>query len=103
MIAGILSVAVIVLTQSFYDSTETSQKKAATEQTPEQNTHAVTISAPSDMVPHGNAVAVNHQQPSVLEKFSRIEKPKRTSVIIKNTVVTFFKTLFRVIIAPNAP
>jgi hypothetical protein len=102
MIAGILSVAVIVLTQSFYQPIEGSQKKAKTEQA-DQNSKDVFINAPSDMVPHGNTVAVNEHSPSLAEKINTTTEPKKASVVVKKVVVTFFKTLFRVFIAPNAP
>ncbi len=102
MIAGILSVAVIVLTQSFYMPTESFQKKAKTEQTPDQD-NQVFVSAPSDMVPHGNTVAVNENTPSIAEKIGSTDQPKKVTAVLKKVFVTFFKTLFRVIIAPNAP
>ena len=102
MIAGILSVVVIVLTQSFYIPSESFQKKTKTEQAPEQD-NQVFVSAPSDMVPHGNTVAVNENTPSIAEKIGSTDQPKKTTVVVKKVFVTFFKTLFRVIIAPNAP
>ena len=92
MIVGILSVVVIVLTQSFYDSTETAQKKVKTEQTADQNASEVTtISAPSDLVPHGNAVAIHHTPYGMLEQIAPVEKKKNASVVIKKTFVSFFK------------
>jgi anionic cell wall polymer biosynthesis LytR-Cps2A-Psr (LCP) family protein len=75
MIAGILSVVVIVLTQSFYQPTESLQKKAKTEQA-DQNSKEVSIHAPSDMVPHGNTVAVNENTPSIAEKIGSTDEPK---------------------------
>jgi hypothetical protein len=102
MIAGILSVVVIVLTQSFYQPSESLQKKSKTEQA-DQNSKEVFINAPSDMVPHGNTVAVSEHSPSLAEKISSTTEPKKTSIVVKKVFVTFFKTLFRVIIAPNAP
>ena len=103
MIAGILSVAVIVLTQSFYQPSQSFSKKANTEQA-DQNSKEVSISAPSDMVPHGNTVAVNESSPSsITEKIGSTDQPKKVSVVAKKVLVNFFKTLFRVFIAPNAP
>ena len=103
IVIGILSVAIIVLTQSFYQPVETHVKKANSERSADKNENNVTISAPSDVVPHGNAVALNQSTPSLAEKISGIEKPATTTLVIKKAFVTFFKTLFRVIIAPNAP
>lgn len=102
MIAGILSVVVIVLTQSFYQPSESFQKKAKTEQA-DQNSKEVSIHAPSDMVPHGNTVAVNESTPSIAERVGSTDEPKKAVVVVKKVFITFFKTLFRVIIAPNAP
>ncbi len=102
MIAGILSVAVIVLTQSFYQPSQSFQKKAKTEQA-DQTSKEVFINAPSDMVPHGNTVAVNEHSPSLAEKISGPAEPKKTVVVAKKILVNFFKTLFQVFIAPNAP
>lgn len=103
MIAGILSVAVIVLTQSFYQPTESSYSQAATKQTPEQTNNDVIIVAPSDMVPHGNTVEVSENSSSIAEKINSSNKPESTSIVVKHVFVTFFKTLFRVLIASNAP
>lgn len=102
MIAGILSVVVIVLTKSFYQPSESHQKKAKTEQA-DQNSKEVSIHAPSDMVPHGNTVAVNENTPSIAEKIGSANAPKKAIVVVKKVFVIFFKTLFRVTIAPNAP
>lgn len=103
MIAGILSVAVIVLTQSFYQPTENTYTQAETKQTPEKTNHDVIIVAPSDMVPHGNTVAVSENSPSITEKITNINKPESTSIVARKVFLSFFKTLFRVLIAPNAP
>ena len=103
MIAGIVSVVVIVLTQSFYQPVETHQKKATSEKTAEKGSGQVTISAPSEMVPHGNTLAINPNTPSIAEKIAGLEKPKASTPTIKKVFVSFFKTLFKVIIAPNAP
>jgi hypothetical protein len=102
MIAGILSVAVIVLTQSFYQPTESLQKKIKTEQA-DQNSKEVFVQAPADMVPHSNTVVANENPPSIAEKINGAAEPKKTTVVAKKILVPFFKTLFRVFIAPNAP
>jgi hypothetical protein len=103
MIAGILSVVIIVLTQSYFQPTESLQKKAKTEQSTEEQENQTFINAPSDMVPHGNAVAVSDSPASVPEKTSNPNESNKSSVVVKKVLVTFFKTLFRVIISPNAP
>jgi ABC-type transport system involved in cytochrome bd biosynthesis fused ATPase/permease subunit len=103
MIAGILSVIVIVLSQSFYESSEIAHKKTTTEQEDNQSSTQTTISAPSDMVPHGNAVAINEDIPSAPEKIGSKDEPKKIVSVTKKVFSTLFKTLFRVFIAPNAP
>jgi hypothetical protein len=103
MIAGILSVLVIVLTQSFYQPTETNQKKIASEKTTEKSAQDVSISAPSDVVPHGNTVAVSENAATIASRAVEIEHPKKITLVAKNIFVIFFKALFSVVIAPNAP
>ncbi len=104
MIAGIMSVVVIVLSQVFYEPIEPLQKKIATEQSAdEQSADEATITAPSDIVSHGNAVAFNHPPAGVNEKLAATEIRKQSLTVIKKAFVSFFNTLFRVIISPNAP
>ncbi|MCX8490282.1 MAG: hypothetical protein ORN54_04365 [Cyclobacteriaceae bacterium] len=104
MIAGIMSVAVIVLSQVFYQPIEPLQKKIVTEQSADdQPSDDTTISAPSDIVSHGNAIAFNQSPPAVNEKLAETEIRKQSLTVIRKAFVSFFKTLFRVIISPNAP
>ena len=104
MIAGIMSVVVIVLSQVFYEPIEPLQKKVATEQSSnDHSTDDTAISAPSDIVSHGNAVAFNQPPVGVNEKLADTEIRKRSLTVIKKAFVSFFNTLFRVIISPNAP
>jgi len=64
----------------------------------------VAIHAPSDVAAQGQAVELNHQQqPSLLEELILSDKKEQTVVFIQKTALDFFKTLFRVIISPNAP
>ncbi len=104
MITGIMSVVVIVLSQVFYEPIEPLQKKVATEQSAdEQSADEATITAPSDIVSHSNAVASNHPPAEVNEKLAATEIRKQSLTVIKKAFVSFFNTLFRVIISPNAP
>ena len=104
MITGIMSVVVIVLSHVFYEPIEPLQKKVATEQSSnDHSTDDTAISAPSDIVSHGNAVAFNQPPVWVNEKLADTEIRKRSLTVIKKAFVSFFNTLFRVIISPNAP
>jgi ABC-type transport system involved in cytochrome bd biosynthesis fused ATPase/permease subunit len=104
MITGIMSVVVIVLSHVFYEPIEPLQKKVATEQSSnDHSTDDTAISAPSDIVSHGNAVAFNQPPVGVNEKLADTEIRKRSLTVIKKAFVSFFNTLFRVIISPNAP
>lgn len=105
MIAGILSMAVIVLTQSFYEPTETSFKKVKTEKNKDQSQQGdqVFVSAPSDLANHGTTQIVDNHSSPVAEKANHTTESNPAVVLIKKTAIRFFQTLFRVIIAPNAP
>ncbi|MCA6379648.1 MAG: hypothetical protein IM574_04345 [Cytophagales bacterium] len=104
MIAGIMAVVVIVLSQVFYEPIQPFQKKVATEQSADKHsTDGTSISAPSDIVSHSNAVVVNHPPAEVNEKLADTEIRKQSLTVVKKAFVSFFNTLFRVIISPNAP
>jgi hypothetical protein len=94
---GICAVVVILLSQSFY------QVPSQLSKTKSKEKKEVTIQAPSDVAAQGQAVELNHQQPSLLERIILSDKKKETVVFIQKTTINFFKTLFRVIISPNAP
>lgn len=98
---GILSVVVIVLTQSFYKPVAEEKAKAKTEQNESKN--QASIHAPSDVVPNGNALAVNQDQAIVPNQAAISEEPKKVVAVIRQSLFKFFRTLFRTSIAPNAP
>ncbi len=96
--SGICAVVVILLSQSFY------QVSGQTLKTKAKDKKEVTIQAPSDVVAQGQAVELNHQQqPSLLEELILSDKKQEVVVFIQKTTANFLKTLFRVIISPNAP
>jgi hypothetical protein len=98
---GILSVVVIVLTQSFYKPTAEEKATAKTEQG--DSTKQTTIHAPADVVANGNATGLPENIPFVPQQTTTPEDSKRVSAILKQGLINFFKTLFRTSIAPNAP
>ncbi|QLH33890.1 MAG: hypothetical protein HWD62_17065 [Cyclobacteriaceae bacterium] len=76
-------------------------KKVATEQTESEN--KTVISAPTEAVTHG-AVQVGEQVPQALLEV--LAEPQTTTGFVMQTqrmVSSFLRTLFRVIISPNAP
>jgi hypothetical protein len=102
MVTGILAVAIIVLTQSFYKPTQVTQKKSTnTEQS--GKTDNVVVSAPSDLSNSGNAQVVNDHSPAVIDQIKPNTAAKKATVVVKKTAIRFFQTLFRVFISPNAP
>ena len=102
MAVGILAVAVIVLTQSFYQPTHTTQKKV--EGTEQQGSSSKTVvSAPSDVTNPTNGAAVHEHAPALIEEIAPSPKSEKISQVVRKTTIQFFKTLFRVFISPNAP
>jgi cell division protein FtsI/penicillin-binding protein 2 len=101
LFVGILSVAVIVLTQSFYKPVAEQKAKAKTEQNDTKN--EASIHAPSDVVSNGNTLAVNQDQEIVPRQVAISEEPKKVVAFIRQSLFKFFRTLFRTSIAPNAP
>ncbi len=95
--SGICAVLVILLSQSFYQvSGQVSKAKS-------KDKKEVTIQAPSDVAAQGQSVELNQQQPSLLEELILSDKKQEVVVFIQKTTIDFFKTLFQVIISPNAP
>src|SRR5437868_4341379 len=95
--SGICAVLVILLSQSFY------QVSGQTLKAKSKDKKEVIIQAPTDVAAQGQAVELNHQEPSVLEELILSDKKSEVVVFIQKTTIDFFKTLFRVIISPNAP
>ncbi len=96
--------ALVIILSHSYSLKNSQEKKATTEQTGEQSDKKIILSAPADAVPQASVVRVDEQVPvSILEILG---EPQHLQNFIPRTEVIFaglFKTLFRVIIAPNAP
>ncbi|MCW5911933.1 MAG: hypothetical protein KIT62_12710 [Cyclobacteriaceae bacterium] len=102
MVAGLLAAAVIVLSHGFTAQESVAEKKP-TEQSRETEPQTV-ISAPTVAVTQSSAVQVDEQVPQALLEV--LSEPKAQSVVIpvaEQIFSNFLKTLFRVIISPNAP
>ncbi|MBI1770596.1 MAG: hypothetical protein HY015_01380 [Bacteroidetes bacterium] len=100
--SGICAVLVILLSQSFYQPSGVALK-SKTEKSGQAAKKEVIIHAPSDVTSQGQSVELSHQQPSLLERLILNDKKKEVVVFIRKTTLNFFRTLFRVIISPNAP
>lgn len=103
---GVITATVIVLSQLFWFQASTfNNKKADTEQKQDSNQHEEAyISLPSSSLPSGTASVEQAQQSSFIhELLFEEEKASELSASIPAKVSRLFHTLFRVIIAPNAP
>ncbi len=103
MIVGLLAATVIVLSHVFKAPEEIAGKKPATEQSSKSESKTV-ISAPTEAVMQGAAVQVDEQVPqTLLEVLAEPQSHPGFVPVAKQLVSGFLKTLFRVIISPNAP
>src|SRR5258706_13057642 len=106
--SGICAVLVILVSQSFYQTSSVAFK-AKTEKSKDLPTgqagkKEVMIHAPADVASQGHSVELNEQQPShVEEELVLSDKKNKIVVYLRKTTLNFFKTLFPVIISPNAP
>jgi hypothetical protein len=96
--SGICAVLVILLSHSFFQNSSLALKAKA-----DKDKKEVTIHAPSDVASQGHSVELNEQQPSHVQEIILGDEKNDVVVFIQKTTVNFFKTLFRVIISPNAP
>lgn len=102
MIAGIITVVIILVSQSFYHPPKNGLSKAKSEQNEKQHTGAKIISAPADVVPSAT-VQLDENIPTLLKPST--SDPERESIVSPHVKIfaSYFKTLFRAIISPNAP
>ena len=96
--SGICAVLVILLSHSFYQNSNIALK---TEKAKGQK--EISIHAPSDVASQGHSIELNEQQPSQVQEIILSDEKNDIIVFVQKTTVNFFKTLFRVIISPNAP
>lgn len=103
---GILAALVILLSQAFQQDARTFLSKIKTDQSekPAGAEKKVVIATPSDAVVASQAGEVGDTKPAlireiILDADSVSERP----VVPKTIIASFFKTLFRTIISPQAP
>ena len=98
--SGILAAVIIVFSQSYYQQSELTQKNDSEKK---DKSEKVMVSAPSDAVTSNSLVKLSENTAiSVPSSFS-ITEIKSFVKIEKKVFVRFFRTLFRVVISPNAP
>ncbi len=103
IVAGFLAAAVIILSYS-PSTVSTLEKKAATEKTDATESDTMVIVAPTVVAPQTGAVAVDKHVPeSLLEILGAVETSEKFLPVVTRAASVFFKTLFSVLIAPNAP
>ncbi len=99
--SGLCAVVVIFAFAVLLSGCFCSRKIAKNEKSSEKK--EVAIHAPSDVASQGQAFELNPTQPSVVEELVLPDSKNENAVFIQKIATNFFKTLFRVIISPNAP
>ena len=106
LVAGILAAVIILFSQAFQK--ETCQllskiKSQKTEKTAEAEKKVI-MATPVDAVTSGITVEVEDANASLIREIVHDENTTSKQAIVGKTLVTnFFKTLFRVVISPQAP
>jgi hypothetical protein len=97
LIAGVCTVAVILLSKVVPASSSVAKEKDSKDKT------EVTIHAPSDVASQSTSVDVPASEQTLIATLQQDENQEGKFALVKTTFTTLFKTLFRVIISPNAP
>ena len=105
LLAGLATALLIVFSQLFYFQAATyCQEKAETEQHDQKNTdHESHISIPSSTIASVSHIEINQELSFVLEIIFQDAKPTPRKTEVVPSVGRLFQTLFRFIVAPNAP
>lgn len=98
---GIVTVLVILLSQSLYRPEENQQAKAKTEQKADK-ARVAHISAPADVVP-GHSLEYNDLIPTAIKPAEIRDEPDEQHFAAVRIVSSYFCILFSAIISPNAP
>jgi hypothetical protein len=103
MVAGVVAAVVILFSQSFFYQAQSNLEKIKSEQSPDQDAKPTFVSAPSDAVVNSSVEKVNEQVPSLLEELFTTDEEAKAVSIVPTLFASFFSTLFRASISPNAP
>jgi hypothetical protein len=106
--AGILAALVILFSQAFEKETNSLISRLKAPKTEKQDSsredHKVITPASTDAVTSGQAVQTPDTDANFIREIVQEEQPNSETPSIHQTfLVDFFKTLFRVYIAPQAP
>jgi hypothetical protein len=102
---GVITALVVVISQLFwFQGAGFLKGKAATEQTAKAEEQGEAhISLPSSSLPSNHSVELQQEFSFLHEIFTEEETTTEVASTVSTAVGKFFETLFRVIIAPNAP
>jgi hypothetical protein len=98
--SGILAAVIIVFSQSYYQQSELTQKNDSEKKAKSEK---VMVSAPSDAVTSNSLVKLSENTATPVPPSFSSSEIKSIVKIEKKVFVRFFRTLFRVVISPNAP
>lgn len=102
MVSGVLTVLVILLSQSFYQPVENGLPKVKMEQKTGEHQGATNISAPADVVPIA-AMQLADNIPTLLKTLCLDPECEKTIFPDIEILTSYFNILFGDIISPNAP
>ncbi len=103
MIAGVLTVVVILFSQSFYRPAESDTSIPNAGQKSDQHPHAtIIVNAPADVVP-SSAIQLDEHIPTLLKTLTEQKETEEKFFTGAEIIAPYFKILFRAIISPNAP
>jgi len=100
MIAGIVTVLVILLSQAFYQPGAANKLSKKEQQTEKTDKH-VSV-APSEVVP-SPAVQLDKSTPGLLEILAPEVESEESTFPASDIAISFVKTFLRTAISPNAP
>ena len=105
LLAGIATAMLIVFSQLFYFQAATyCQKKADTEHRDQkEKSNETYVSIPSSSITSVSNIEINQDLSFVIETLFDSNNESEPAVEVSSSVGRLFQTLFRFIIAPNAP
>ena len=102
---GVLVATLIFLSQAFHSQAQAGLEKIKTEKSSRKDagTSTTYINASSEAVPQTTSVDIDDKASFSLSEVKRIIREEKWISFDRPIFTEFFKTLFRVVIAPNAP
>lgn len=103
VLAGVLVALTIGFTQLFYFEAESAYQKPDTEQQSNTGEEEIISLPTSYSLPSAFHINLEHDFSFIEEILFDGDEPESTPVVLQLTIDQLFKTLFQVIISPNAP